>query len=132
MQDLIFSNYRDLLDNMTQVVPPPPPERVTATEMQHKLDAANRRLAMKNQGLVPEVWSSKLLKYYANNIGLGGVIKPVLVGPDWPEYQGIQKQKEEAVIEFASNLLARRIESDVHDAMVYGVGVTRLKNDIGS
>ena len=127
MQTLMNTASRQMLDNMTSVIIPksPPLPRMTATEVRHKQEAA--RKVMTRKSFIPELWSQKLLDDFAKDGIMGDFVKSELVGPDWPEYQGVSvKAIRDRHVDIQASALARRIEDHITDALVYGMSVVHL------
>ena len=127
MQMLMNTASRQMLDNMTSVIAPKliPPPWMTATEVRHKQEAA--RKVMTRKSFIPELWSQKLLDDFAKDGIMGDFVKSELVGPDWPEYQGVSVEAiRDRHVDIQASALARRIEDHITDAISYGLSVVHI------
>lgn len=135
MQDILNATSRALLDNMNlsvnprMIIPVREHKVMTATEVRRKHDDAQRRLTeAKNLNVFPELWSKKLLEDFAKDGIMGNFLKDELVGPDWPEYAGVNSEcKRQYHVSIQGSALAKKIDDHMLDAVTYGLSMLSAK-----
>jgi hypothetical protein len=132
MQDMLNQATRALLDNMSLnvnpqiIIPARKHKSMTATEIRHRQDTARKCMANKNGAMFPEIWSKKLLEDFAKDGVMGNFLKDDFVGPEWPQYAGIQKNIREYQSDVAAAEVAKSIDDHILDSLAYGFSVVHI------